>query len=71
MRIIRIYNYDGQSEHVAVSAIESVVEAGHGVHDHGAVILRSGRRIALGQSMNQAQRIIKQLEQSTEPDEDK
>lgn len=61
MEFLRIYNYDGKVEHIAVSEIESIVEPGPSMHDNGAVVLKRGRRIALGQSVGQAQELVKQL----------
>lgn len=57
---IEFYNYDHKYEFVRADQIESIVKAGNGVHDFGAVVLLGGRRIAFGQS-GEAERMLKVL----------
>lgn len=62
LKTIEIYNYDSRIEMVRADQIESIVFPGdRSPNDFGAVVLLSGRRIALGPSNGQAQRIIKTL----------
>lgn len=62
MKMIEIYNYDSKIEFIRADQIETIVFPGERTpNDFGAVVLLNGRRIGLGPSSGQAQRILKAM----------